>query len=60
MYFVLEEGTEKTIAMTAYKDAAEIIANSFPARCMIRYTPEIRSGYTEEAQFFPAAIEKTA
>ena len=31
MYFVLDTITNKTVAMTAFKDAAEIIAASFSA-----------------------------
>ncbi len=52
MYFVLDEKTERTVAMTAYKDAAEIIAASFPTGCIIRYTAEINSGYSEDNMFF--------
>ena len=52
MWFVLEMNTEKTIAMTEFKDAAYIIAENFPAQCIIRYAAEIETGYSKEALFF--------
>jgi hypothetical protein len=52
MWFVLENKTEKTVAMTAFKDAAEIIAASFPAECIVRYAAEIESGYSKDSKFF--------
>ena len=52
MWFVLDQKTEKTVAMTAYRDAAEIIAASFPTGCIIRYAAEIVSGYTKDSMFF--------
>lgn len=57
MWFVLENGTEKTIAMTEFKDVAFIIAESFPAQCIVRYTAEIETGYTKEALFFSETQE---
>lgn len=38
MWFILNANTEETIAMTAYRDAAEIIAASFPTECIIRWS----------------------
>ena len=52
MWFVLEEGTEKTVAMTAYKDAAELIAANFPARCLIRFAYDTNMGNNKERTFF--------
>ena len=52
MWFVLENRTEKTIAMTPFEDAAEIIAASFPAECIVRYAAEIGSGYNKDSKFF--------
>lgn len=52
MWFVLERQTEKTVAMTSYKDAAEIIAASFPAECVIRWA-DINFG-CKESKFFTA------
>ena len=52
MWFVLEAKTEKTVAMTSYKDAAEIIAESFPAECIIRWG-DINFG-SKESKFFTA------
>lgn len=62
MWFVLENETGKTIAMTPFKDAAEIIAESFPAKCIIRYAAEIISGYNKNSMFFenPQEIKKGA
>lgn len=57
MWFVLEMGTEKTVAMTPYADAARIIADTFPTKCILRYTPEIRSGSNKNAQFFETMAE---
>jgi len=52
MYFVIDSITNKTVAMTAFKDAAEIIAASFPAKCVVRYAAEIVSGYSKDSLFF--------
>lgn len=52
MYFVLDTITNKTVAMTAFKDAAEIIAANFPTKCVVRYAAEIISGYTKDSMFF--------
>lgn len=52
MYFVLDTITNKTVAMTAFKDAAEIIAANFPAKCVVRYAAEIVSGYSKDSMFF--------
>ena len=52
MWFVLEVGTEKTVAMTTFEDAAYIIAESFPADCIVRYAAEIKSSYKKDAKFF--------
>ena len=56
MYFILDQKTERTVAMTAFRDAAEIIAASFPTGCIIRYAAEINSGYDKDSKFF--AIEE--
>jgi len=52
MYFILDATTNKTVAMTAFRDAAEIIAANFPTKCIIRYAAEIISGYTKDSMFF--------
>ena len=52
MYFVLDIVSNKTVAMTAFKDAAEIIAANFPAKCVVRYAAEIVSGYSKDSMFF--------
>jgi hypothetical protein len=52
MYFVLDIISNKTVAMTAFKDAAEIIAANFPAKCVVRYAAEIVSGYSKDSMFF--------
>lgn len=57
MWFVLEMGTEKTVAMTPYADAAKIIADTFPAKCILRYAAEIQSGYDKKAKFFETMAE---
>jgi len=57
MWFVLEANTEKTVAMTEFKDAARIIAESFPAQCIVRYAAEIETGYSKEALFFSESQE---
>ena len=44
MWFVLEAGTEVTLGMTHYKDAAIMMANSFPVKCILRYTEEMEKG----------------
>lgn len=54
MWFILDKETQKTVAMTVYRDAAEIIAANFPTECIIRYAGEI--GYSENSLFF--AVEK--
>ena len=56
MWFIIDQETGKTVAMTAFKDAAEIIAASFPTKCVIRYAAEIVSGYDKDSKFF--AIEE--
>jgi hypothetical protein len=58
MYFVLQQGTEKTVAMTPFKDAAEIIAANFPTGCIIRYAAEIESGYSKDSTFFAVEEEE--
>lgn len=57
MWFVLEANTEKTVAMTEFKDAAYIIAESFPTQCIVRYTAEIQTGYSKESLFFSESQE---
>ena len=57
MWFVLENKTGKIIAMTPFKDAAEIIATSFPAECVVRYATEIISGYNKDSMFFENSQE---
>jgi len=52
MYFILDKKTEKTVAMTVFKDAAEIIATSFPTECIIRYAGEKNNGYNKDSMFF--------
>ena len=37
MWFVLRKDDEATLAMTAFKDAAEIIAASFTCECITRF-----------------------
>jgi hypothetical protein len=57
MWFVLENKTGKTIAMTPFKDAAKIIAANFPAECIIRYAAEIITGYNKDSMFFENSQE---
>lgn len=57
MWFVLEEKTEKTVAMTSYKDAAEIIAANFPARCIIRFAYNTNNGNNQNNLFFENSQE---
>ena len=52
MYFVLDIVSNKTVAMTAFRDAAEIIAANFPAKCVVRYAAERVSGYSKDSLFF--------
>jgi hypothetical protein len=58
MWFILEKKTEKTIAMTAFKDIAEDIAASFPTECVIRYAAGIDSGYGKDSTFFAVEEEE--
>ena len=38
MWFILRMPDETTLAMTAFKDAAEIIAASFTCECVMRFS----------------------
>ena len=38
MYWVLIKATERTVAMTAYKEDAFWIAANYPQECIVRYT----------------------
>jgi len=57
MYFVLDNTTGKTVAITAFEDAAYLIAESFPAECVVRFAGEIKSAYEKGAKFFEDAEE---
>lgn len=38
MYWVLIKATERTVAMTYYKEDAFWIAANYPQECIVRYT----------------------
>lgn len=58
MWFVLETGTEVTLGMTHYKDAAIMMAESFPVDCILRYTEEMEYGsYTKNSTCFENSKE---
>jgi hypothetical protein len=52
MYFVLEEGSEITIAICHFEDVAYEIAKNFPRPCIVRYTYMSNSVYAKGAKFF--------
>lgn len=53
MWFVLEAGTERTLGMTHYQDAAIMMAENFPVECILRYTEEMECGsYTKNSTCF--------
>ena len=60
MWFVLEVGTERTVATTNYKDIAMMIAKMTPTKCMVRYAEGIKSGYSNDAMFFEKSSEMSA
>ena len=37
MYFIMEKGTEITIAMSHFEDVANLIAATLPCPCVVRY-----------------------
>ena len=57
MYFILTADTEMTVATTDFEDVANLIAESFPARCIIRYVSKSNSAYQQGANFFPTKEE---
>ena len=58
MWFVLEAGTEKTLGMTHYQDAAIMMAESFPVECILRYNEEMEFGsYTKNSACFEKSKE---
>ena len=57
MYFILDNNTGKTVATTAFEDAAYLIAESFPTECIVRYVSKSNAAYKEGAKFFEGAKE---
>lgn len=57
MWFVLEMGTEKTVAICHFEDAANIIAETFPAKCIVRYCEMSNAVYSKDAKFFENSEE---
>ena len=60
MWFVLEVGTERTVAMTDYKDIAMMIAKTMPTECMVRYAEGIKCGHSDNEMFFKESSEMSA
>ena len=60
MWFVLEVGTERTVAMTDYKDIAMMIAKTMPTECMVRYAGGIKCEHSDNKIFFKESSEMSA
>ena len=60
MWFILEVGTERTIATTDYKDIAMMIAKMTPTECIVRYADGIKCGHSDNKMFFKESSEMSA
>ena len=58
MWFILRASDEATLAMTAFRDAAEIIAASFTCECITRFSPisDMRDSHKNATVSAKAAI----
>lgn len=57
MWFVLRASDEATLAMTQYKDAANIIAMSFTCACVMRF---VAINYSDDSNKMAVVSAKAA